>query len=93
MAEITGETLIGDVFKLKAGADEVIRRHLGQGCFTCPAVTTEALSMAAVMHSIDLDTLLAELNALPDGQTDIEIGPGEREGGFLSGLLGRKKDK
>jgi hypothetical protein len=91
MSEINGDTLIGDVFKLKAGADAVIRQHFGDGCFTCPAITTEPLSMACVMHGTDLDTLTAELNALPDGVTEVQIGPPQHQGGgLLSRLLGRK---
>jgi len=90
---ITGDTLIGDVFKLKAGADEVIVRHMGKGCFSCPAITTEPLSMAVVMHGVDLADLLAELNALRDGVTDVHIGVPEQRGGFLSNLLKKQKGK
>ena len=77
MAEITKDTLIGEVLKRKKGADEVICRHLGNGCFTCPAVATEPLGMGAVMHGADLDAILAELNALPDGSSEVHIGPQE----------------
>jgi hypothetical protein len=84
---INGDTLIGDVFKLKAGADVVIRKFMGEGCFTCPAVTTEPLRLGAVMHGLNLDDLLDEINALPDGVTDVKIGPPERRGGFLANLL------
>ncbi|MBC8365838.1 hypothetical protein H8E52_00360 [bacterium] len=89
---INGDTLIGDVFKIKAGADTVIRKFMGEGCFTCPAVTTEPLKMGAVMHGLKLDDLLAELNALPDGVTDVKIGAPERKGSFLANLLGKKTD-
>jgi len=87
---ISGDTLIGDVFRLKAGADAVIRGHFGEGCFSCPAITTEPLSMACVMHGTDLDNLVADLNALPDGETDIQIGLPERSGG---GLLSRLRKR
>ncbi|MDP6669150.1 MAG: DUF1858 domain-containing protein [Candidatus Krumholzibacteria bacterium] len=90
MAEITGDTLIGEVFSIKKGADEVIQKYMGKGCFTCPAITTEPLSMASSIHGIDLDALLGELNALEDGVTEISLGPPERKGSFLSNLL--KKD-
>ena len=93
MSEINGDTLIGDVFKLKAGADTVIRNHFGDGCFSCPAITTEPLSMAVVMHGTDLDTLLAELNALPDGVTEVRIGPAEPPGGGLFSRLRKGKQE
>ena len=93
MNQINGDTLIGDVFQLKAGADAVIITHFGNGCFSCPAITTEPLSMACVMHGTDLDTLLADLNALPDGETQVDIGPPEKQGGGLLSRLMKKKDK
>jgi len=89
---IDGDTLIGDIFKLKAGADQVIRRYMGEGCFSCPAVTTEPLRMAAVMHGLKLEDLLVELNDLPDGITEVRLGPAEHRGSFLASLLGRKRE-
>jgi len=90
MSEITKDTLIGELLAQKQGADEVIRRYFGNGCFTCPAVTTEPLSMAAVMHGADLEKLLRELNELPDGSSEVKIGPEEENRKpFLSRLFGK----
>jgi hypothetical protein len=92
MAEITKDTLIGDLLKQKAGADDVIRRYFGNGCFTCPAVTTEPLSMAAVMHGADLEALLRELNELSDGESTVQVGPQEeKRKPFFSSLFGKKR--
>ena len=94
MSEITRDTLIGEVLESKKGADEVIRRHLGNGCFTCPAVATEPLGMGAVMHGADLEAILAELNALPDGSSDVRIGPPQEERKpLLSRIFGKKQKR
>lgn len=90
MAEITKDTLIGEVLKKKAGADDVIRRHFGEGCFTCPAMTTEPVGMGAVMHGSDIEAMLRELNALPDGTSEVKVGPvNEDKKPFLSRLFGK----
>ncbi len=91
MTAITGDTLIGDLLKQKAGADTVIVKHLGNACFSCPAITTEPLSMACAMHTVDLTKLLADLNALEDGVTDVEIKVPESKSGGLFAKLRKKK--
>lgn len=90
MAQITRQTLIGDIFQQKQGADVVIRRYFGNGCFTCPAIITEPLEMGSAMHGTDLDALVADLNALPDGVTEITFGPQEEERKpFFSRIFGK----
>ncbi len=92
MSKIDGDTLIGDVFGLKEGADAVIRKHFGDGCFTCPAISTEPLSMACVMHGGDLEAICTELNSLPDGVTELDLSPPEPKGGGLFARLRKKSD-
>lgn len=90
MTVITKDTLIGDVFKYKAGADEVIRSYFGDGCFTCPAVATEPLEMSVAMHGANLEKLLADLNALQDGVTEVTLGPEKSDKKpFFSRLFGK----
>ena len=86
MVRITGDTLIGELLTSKHGADAVIRRYFGEGCFSCPAMSTEALSTAASMHGVDLETLLADVNALDDGRTEFAVNPSDvkREPFFAS---------
>ena len=91
MNNITGDTLIGELLKLKADADTVIVRRLGKACFSCPAITTEPLSMACAMHGVELQSLLVDLNALEDGVTDVEIEiPEPKSGGLFAKLLRKK---
>ena len=92
MSEITADTLIGDLLEQKSGADTVIRRYFGDGCFTCPAMATEPLSMAVVMHGADLEALLVDLNALEDGRTEIATDPAEgKRKPFFASLFKRDK--
>jgi hypothetical protein len=91
MNVITGDTLIGELLKLKAAADTVIVKRLGNACFSCPAITTEPLSMACAMHGVDLTTLLEDLNALEDGVTDVVITAPESKSGGLFAKLRKKK--
>ena len=67
MAEIkkyTRDTIIGDVIKDNPKATKVIEKYFGQGCFTCPGMKTESISFGAMMHNIDPDTIVKELNEL-----------------------------
>ena len=62
--EITEETLIGDVIREVPGGDEVIKKHFGTGCFTCPGMNMESISFGAMMHGVEADAVLRDLRAL-----------------------------
>ncbi|MFQ6079809.1 MAG: DUF1858 domain-containing protein [Thermodesulfobacteriota bacterium] len=67
MAEIkkyTKDTIIGDIIKENPKATKVIEKYFGQGCFTCPGMNMESISFGAMMHNIDPDTIVKELNEL-----------------------------
>lgn len=67
MAEIkkyTRDTVIGDVIKDNPKATKVIEKYFGQGCFSCPGMKVESISFGAMMHNIDPDTIVKELNEL-----------------------------
>ncbi len=67
MAEIkkyTRDTIIGDVIKDNPKATKVIEKYFGQGCFSCPGMKVESISFGAMMHNIDPDTIVKELNEL-----------------------------
>jgi len=42
----------------------------GMGCIGCMGVSMESLEDGAKMHSIDVDTILAELNKLDEPRTE-----------------------
>jgi len=67
MAEVkkyTRDTVIGDVIKDNPKATKVIEKYFGQGCFSCPGMKVESISFGAMMHNIDPDTIVKELNEL-----------------------------
>ena len=61
---ITKDSLIGDVIRDVPGAKDVIQKYFGGGCFTCPGLNVESLSFGAMMHNLDPDKVVKELNEL-----------------------------
>lgn len=61
---ITKDSLIGDVIRDVPGAKDVIQKYFGNGCFTCPGINVESLSFGAMMHNLDPDKIVKELNEL-----------------------------
>lgn len=61
---VTRDTLIGDVIRDVPGAKDIIQKYFGGGCFTCPGINVESLSFGAMMHNLDPDTIVKEINEL-----------------------------
>jgi hybrid cluster-associated redox disulfide protein len=59
--QLTSEQLIGAMVEQFPATKEVLRRRFGEGCFTCPGFATETLSQGAMIHGVDMQELLAEL--------------------------------
>ncbi len=55
---------LGVIVKSHPGAEKIIEKHFGKGCFTCPGIKMELLSFGAMMHGIDPEIIVKELNAL-----------------------------
>ncbi|MEO5357931.1 MAG: DUF1858 domain-containing protein [Nitrospirae bacterium YQR-1] len=65
MAEkITKDSLIGQVIKDVPGARDVIEKHFGNGCFTCQGINVESISFGAMMHNLDPQKIVDEINSL-----------------------------
>jgi hybrid cluster-associated redox disulfide protein len=58
------DMVIGDVLKANPGAIKVIEKYFGQGCFTCPGMKMESISFGAMMHNINPEVIVKELNEL-----------------------------
>lgn len=58
---ITKDILIGELVRQKPEAIEILMRH-GMGCVGCPSSQMESLEEAAMVHGIDLNSLLKALN-------------------------------
>ena len=61
---VTKDTLIGDVIRDVPGAKDIIQKYFGGGCFTCPGINVESLSFGAMMHNLDPDKIVKEINEL-----------------------------
>jgi hybrid cluster-associated redox disulfide protein len=62
--KFTKDSVIGEVIKHSDAAKAVIQKYFGNGCFTCPGINMESLSFGAMMHNIDPEKLVKELNDL-----------------------------
>ena len=64
--KFTKDSVIGDIVKNSPAALKVIEKYFGNGCFTCPGMKVESLSFGAMMHNIDTNKLIEELNTLEE---------------------------
>lgn len=64
--KVTRDSIIGEVIKQSPGAEEVIRKYFGGGCFTCPGINVESISFGAMMHNLDPEAIVKEINELED---------------------------
>lgn len=62
MSEITKDTIIGDLLKAMPQSASVLT-NCGMHCVYCPASLNESIEEACMVHGLDCDTLLDELNA------------------------------
>jgi len=63
-AEVTRDSVIGDVIKAVPGAKEVIQKYFGTGCFTCPGINMESIAFGAAMHNMDPEKIVEEIKGL-----------------------------
>jgi len=56
--------VIGDVLEANPEAIKIIQKYFGQGCFTCPGMKMESISFGALMHNLDPEVIVKELNEL-----------------------------
>lgn len=59
--KITEKTIIADILKINTNAPEILMRN-GMGCIGCPSAQMEMLEDAALIHGLDIEKLLEELN-------------------------------
>jgi len=62
--DITKNSIIGDLIKDIPGADKVIQKYFGNGCFTCPGINVESISFGAAMHNTDPEKVIEDLKKL-----------------------------
>lgn len=62
--EVTRDSVIGDVIKSVPGAEDVIRKYFGNGCFTCPGINMESIAFGAAMHNVDPEKVISDVRDL-----------------------------
>ena len=67
MAKVVKETIMGDL--LKSNPEVVpILLNAGMHCIGCPSSIGESLDEACMVHGIDVDDLVTEINTYIDAQ-------------------------
>ena len=62
--EITKNSVIGEVIKEVPGAEEVIKKYFGNGCFTCPGINVETITFGSAMHNVDPEKIVEDIRKL-----------------------------
>lgn len=62
MAQITKETIIGDILDLD-NTTAPFFLEMGMHCLGCPSARGESIEMACEVHGVDPDELVEKLNA------------------------------
>ena len=65
MSVITKDTTIGDILRVKPSAVPLLM-EIGMHCIGCPASQAETVEEAAMVHGIDANDLVNQMNAIPD---------------------------
>ena len=62
MAQVTKETMIGDLLNINLDAAAPVLLGIGMHCLGCPASQMETIEQAAAVHGVDADELVKTLN-------------------------------
>jgi iron-sulfur cluster repair protein YtfE (RIC family) len=62
--EVTKDSVIGEVIKSVPGAEDIIKKYFGTGCFTCPGINVESITFGAAMHNVDPEKVVSEITEL-----------------------------
>lgn len=62
--EITKNSIIGEIIREVPGADKVIQKYFGNGCFTCPGLNVESIQFGSAMHNTDPEKVISDLKEL-----------------------------
>ena len=62
MTEVTKDMLIGEILDADRGTAEFFL-NMGMHCLGCPSARGESLEMACAVHGVDVDQMVAAINA------------------------------
>ncbi len=63
MAKITKDTIIGDILDIAPDTAPIFL-SIGMHCLGCPASRGETVEQACMVHGVDVNELLEQLNAV-----------------------------
>ncbi len=63
MATVSKEMTIGEILRVKPEVAPVLL-EMGMHCLGCPSAQGESLEEAAMVHGMDIDALMAKIDAL-----------------------------
>ncbi len=69
--EITRDSVIGDVIRAVPGAEKIIQKYFGTGCFTCPGINMESIAFGATMHNTNPEEIVEEIKQLKEAESGI----------------------
>ena len=61
MAKVTKDTLIGQLLQIDTNIAAILMRA-GMHCIGCPSSQMESLEEAAMVHGLDVDVLVNQIN-------------------------------
>lgn len=61
MAKVSKDTLIGQLLQIDANIAPILMRA-GMHCLGCPSSQMESLEEAAMVHGLDVDVLVNQIN-------------------------------
>ncbi len=67
MAQITKDTIIGDILDIAPQTAPVFMA-IGMHCLGCPSSRGETVEQACMVHGVDVNALLEEINGLLSAQ-------------------------
>ena len=67
MAQVTKDTMIGELLQIDEGVAPILL-NIGMHCLGCPSSQMETIEQAAMVHGIDPDMLVDEINNFLEAQ-------------------------
>ena len=65
MARVTKDTMIGDLLQIDQNVAPLLL-NIGMHCLGCPSSPMETIEEAAMVHGLDTDDLVFEINTFID---------------------------
>jgi len=68
LTRVDKNTIIGEAIKISPEVSKVIEKHFGNGCFTCPGINMESISFGSLMHNLEPQAIVDEINRVLENQ-------------------------